>query len=48
LWIDIVDPTNVELLDIQKEFCLDINAINPIKQKLKRPQSRILDIIFFL
>ena len=47
LWIDIVDPTNVELLDIQKEFSLDINAINLIKQKVKRPQSRILDNYLF-
>jgi len=47
LWIDIVDPTNVELLDIRKEFSLDINAINLIKQKVKRPQSRILDNYLF-
>lgn len=47
LWIDTVDPTNVELLDIQKEFSLDVNAINLIKQKVKRPQSRILDNYLF-
>ena len=47
LWIDIVDPINVELLDIQKEFSLDINAINLVKQKVKRPQTRILDNYLF-
>ena len=42
LWVDMVDPTDVDLSDIQKEFNLDINAVNLIKQKVKRPQTRIL------
>ena len=47
LWIDKVDPTDVDLSDIQKEFNLDINAFNLINQKVKRPQKRILDNYLF-
>ena len=43
LWMDMVNPSSEELLSIQKEFNLDINTINLVKQKTKRPQLRILE-----
>ncbi len=43
LWVDIVDPSPEDLAKIQKEYNLNNDAINLIKQKTKRPQVRMLD-----
>ncbi len=47
LWIDIVEPTPDELINLQKEFNLDSHVFDLIKQKAKRPQTRILDNYLF-
>jgi magnesium transporter len=47
LWIDMVEPTPDELINLQKEFNLDSHAIDLINQKAKRPQTRILDNYLF-
>jgi len=47
LWIDMVEPTPDELINLQKEFNLDNPVIDLIKQKAKRPQTRILDNYLF-
>lgn len=43
LWIDMVDPSLKDLSKIQKEYNLNDDAINLVKQKTKRPQVRMLD-----
>lgn len=43
LWIDMVDPSPDDLAKIQKEYDLNEDAINLVKQKTKRPQVRMLD-----
>ena len=43
LWIDMVDPSSKDLSKIQKEYNLNDDAINLVKQKTKRPQVRMLD-----
>lgn len=43
LWIDIVDPEFIDLENIQKEFNLDEQAVNKIKNKSKKPQVRTMD-----
>lgn len=47
LWMDMVDPTASEIAKVQKEYNLDNDTINLIKQKAKRPQVRLLDDYIF-
>jgi len=47
LWIDMVEPTPNELINLQNEYNLDSHAMDLIKQKAKRPQTRILDNYLF-
>ncbi len=41
LWLDIIDPTPGEILDIQKEFGLDEETLKVVERQTKRPQIRI-------
>ena len=43
IWIDIIDPELIDLENIQKEFNLDEQAVNKIKNKSKKPQVRTMD-----
>jgi len=47
LWVDMVEPTPNELINLQNEYNLDSHAMDLIKQKAKRPQTRILDNYLF-
>jgi magnesium transporter len=37
LWIDIADPTNDDITNLEKQFSLNKNALNRIRQKSKKP-----------
>jgi magnesium transporter len=41
LWLDIVDPSSTEILNLQKEFGLDIETLKIVEREAKRPQVRI-------
>jgi magnesium transporter len=41
LWLDIVDPSSIEILNLQKEFGLDIETLKIVEREAKRPQVRI-------
>jgi magnesium transporter len=43
LWVDLTDPSKVEIQKIQELFSLDVKAIETILNKSKKPQVRILD-----
>ncbi len=43
IWIDIIDPEIIDLENIQKEFNLDEQAVEKIKNKSKKPQVRTMD-----
>jgi len=43
LWIDITDPTQLEILAIQKNFDIDAKTLETIIHKSKKPQVRVLD-----
>jgi Mg2+ and Co2+ transporter CorA len=39
LWIDMVEPTTNELINLQNEYNVVSHAMDLIKQKTKRPQT---------
>jgi magnesium transporter len=41
LWIDVVDPTSLEISCLQKTFNLDSKAVEKIQQQTKKPQAMI-------
>ena len=43
VWIDLVDPTEKEMQEIQELYSLDERAIETIVNKSKKPQVRILE-----
>ncbi len=43
VWVDLTDPSNGEIQNIQKSFSLDAKAIETILNKSKKPQVRILE-----
>ncbi|HEY9385670.1 MAG TPA: hypothetical protein VIP70_01415, partial [Nitrososphaeraceae archaeon] len=43
LWIDLIDPSKAELRRIQELYALDVNAVETILNKSKKPQIRILE-----
>jgi magnesium transporter len=43
LWLDISDPSPVEIFNLQKEFGLDIETLKIVEREAKRPQVRIHD-----
>jgi magnesium transporter len=49
LWIDVTDPTEREILDLQREFNINEDAVNQFLHSSKKPQIRIFsDQIFAL
>lgn len=47
VWVDLVDPTPPELLNVQQSFHLDAKALEEYGKKSKKPQVRILDSHIF-
>ena len=43
LWIDVVDPTDSEILNIEQSFNLDKKAVEMFQNKSKKPQTRVLE-----
>jgi magnesium transporter len=43
VWVDLINPTKVEIQRIQESFSLDAKAVEAILNKSKKPQVRILD-----
>jgi magnesium transporter len=43
LWIDVVDPTESELFNLQQSFSLDNKALETYENKSKKPQIRVLE-----
>ena len=43
LWVDLINPTKVEVQRIQESFSLDVKAVDAVLNKSKKPQVRILE-----
>lgn len=43
VWADLVDPTPTELMNVQKLFMLDKNALEEYLNQSKKPQIRVVD-----
>jgi magnesium transporter len=43
IWIDLVDPTDIDLESFVNYFHLDHSAVELLKNKSKKPQIRLLD-----
>ena len=43
VWVDLVNPTSIELLSVQQSFHLDKAAVEEYLNKSKKPQVRVLD-----
>src|SRR5918996_4391048 len=43
LWVDIANPTESDLIDLQRSFDLDDNSLKSYVNKLKKPQIRLLE-----
>ena len=43
VWIDLVDPTHEELLELGNKFNLDTDALDAYFNKSKKPEIRVLD-----
>ena len=44
VWIDLVDPTHEELLELGNKFNLDADALDAYFNKSKKPEIRVLMI----
>ena len=43
LWIDIENPTDSEIFNIEQSFNLDKKAVEMLQNKSKKPQTRVLE-----
>ena len=43
LWIDVLNPTESELFNLQQSFSLDNKALETYENKSKKPQIRVLE-----
>src|SRR5688500_2105182 len=47
IWIDLEQPTSIELSQIQKIFLIDTNILNQYVTGVKKPQIRVLQNYIF-